>query len=393
MWAAAIGLEPPGDLGPILMTYLESLTVGDGATLTTPHGRDYAYHRLVQFLMSWAHTMKRRVLLRTLGWAAFAASVGHSLSPDEHGRLAAVLSNPRRIDAQTIEHFDAVLWRCKRQDDELGPRGMLDIVLAQRNVIRSLLPDCPAKLRPRLLSALTNASRYAGWFSFDLNDFTDAGHFYEDARTLAHEAGNIELSAIVLFNMSRLAVWQGRPRIGIDHAVAARQWADRTDDKRLRAWTSAGAARAYAADGQRDACLTTLDTAHTLLGRAGDQSLGYNSIYYDEGVHTSFCGECHLELRDANRAIDYAHRSLASLNSSYTRHVALTTVDLAKAYAQSREVEEAAHLLGNAAEIATQNSSARLVKMIQQGRAELKPWTDSSPVRELDARLASYDLA
>jgi hypothetical protein len=356
MWVTAMGLPLPGDIAPLLMTCLGLLTAGDSAALATPQERDQAYHRLVQFLLSWARTMKRRHALRTLGWAATAASVGHWPDPDENARVAAVLSNPSRVDAHTLEHFETVLWRCKRQDDSLGPQGVLDTVLAQRSLLRSLLPGCPEALRPSLLSTLSVASRHAGWYSFDLNDFDSAGYFYEDARALAHEAQNIELSASVLFNMSRLAVWQGKPRVGIDHAVAARQWADHTDDMRSRAWTAVGAGRAYAADGQRDACLAALDAAETALGRAGDQVPGYNAIHYDEGVHTSFCGECHLELRDAERAADYAQRSLATLDQSYTRQVALTSVDLARAYTQSGEIDEAARLLGDAGEIAAGNS-------------------------------------
>ncbi|MBV9160792.1 MAG: hypothetical protein JO309_09305 [Pseudonocardiales bacterium] len=165
--------------------------------------------------------MKRHDTLRTLSWATTAASVGHSLDPDEHARVAAVLSNPGRVDAQTIEHIKAVLWRCERQDDTLGPQGVLDTVLAQRNLARALVPECPADLRQRLLSVLSDASRQAGWLSFDLHDFTSAEYYYEDARTLAHEAENIELGAIVLCGMSHLATWQRKPRTGIAHAVAA----------------------------------------------------------------------------------------------------------------------------------------------------------------------------
>lgn len=258
------------------------------------------------------------------------------------------------------------------------------------SLLRSLLPDCPAALRPRLLSALSLASRHAGWYSADLNNFDSAEYFYEDARALAHEAGNIELGARVLGSMSRLAVWQGKPRVGIDHAVAARQWADRTGDMRLRAWVAAaGVARAYAADGQRDVCLTALDVAETELGRAGEQVPGCYSINYYEGIHTSFCGECHLELRDAERAADYAQRSLTTLDQSYTRHVALTTVDLARAYAYSNEIDEAARLLGDASEIAAGTSSARLITTLRQGCADLRPWANTATVRVLDDRLAS----
>lgn len=391
VWATALGPQLSGDLAPLLMACLGSLTACESEALTTPHERDHAYHRLVQFLMTWAHTMKRRHVLRALGWAATAASVGHSLDVDEQARLAAVLSKPGRVDAQTIEHFEAVLWHCERQDDALGPRGVLDTVLTQRNLLGSLLPDCPASLRPRLLSVLSNASRQAGWLSFDLNDFDSAGYFYENARALAHEAENVELGAIILCGMSHSAAWQGKPRIGIDHAAAAREWANRTGDMGLRAYCADIAAKAYSTAGQRDACLMALGAAETMLARTGEQPSDF-IYFYGEGAHTLNCGQCHLKLRDADRAADYTQRSLATLDPSFTRFVAFTSVNLGRAYAQSGEVDEAARLLGNAGEIAARNSSVRLIKVLRQSRAELAPWQDSSAVRTLDDRLASYGV-
>lgn len=147
-------------------------------------------------------------MLRSLGWAAAAASVGYVLDPDEQARVGSVLSNQTRLDPQTIEHVKAVLSHCEQQDDTLGPRGVIDTVVAQRELARSLLPDCPGNLRPRLLSILSEASRQVGWLSFDLKDFTSAGHFYEDARACAHEAGNAGLGAVVLCQMSHLATYR-----------------------------------------------------------------------------------------------------------------------------------------------------------------------------------------
>ncbi|MGH3898224.1 MAG: hypothetical protein ACRDTA_08200 [Pseudonocardiaceae bacterium] len=387
VWAIALSLPLPGDLGPLLMTCLGSLTASDDA-LATPGGWEQAYHRLVQFLTSWAHTMKRRDALRALGWAATAASVGHSLNLDEQARLAAALSNPGRVDARIIDHIDAVLWSCTRQDDALGPHAVLDTVLAQRHLARSLLPGCPATLRPRLLSTLSNATRKAGWLCFDLNDFAGATYFYEDARALAHEAENVELGAHVLRNMSHLAVWQGQPRIGIDHVVAANEWASRTGDMRLRAYCADGAAVAYATDGQRHPCLTALDAAHTAVGRIGDEAPG--SLYsYAEATHIMHRGLCHLKLRDAPRAADYAQQSLRTLDPSKTRNVAMTKVDLSSAYVQSGEIDEAARLLGDAGEIAARNSSARLIGVVTQAHADLRPWAHTTAVRALDDRLAS----
>ena len=139
--------------------------------------------------------------------------------------------------------------------------------------------------------------------------------------------------------------------------------------------------------------MAAIDAAETELGRAEEQVPGCYSISYYEGIHISFCGECHLKLRDAERAVDYTQRSLATLDQTYTRHVALTTVDLARAYAQSGEIDEAARLLGDAGEIAAGNSSARLITALRQGRADVQPWADTAAVRALDDRLASWGVA
>ncbi|MGQ0777270.1 MAG: hypothetical protein ACT4NY_23125, partial [Pseudonocardiales bacterium] len=394
VWAVALTVQLPGELAPLLMTCLESLAGTDGDALSTARGWDRVYHRLVQFLSSWAHTMKRRLALRALGWAATAASVGHFLDPDEQARVAAVFSNPSRVDGQTIEHIEAVLWSCRMQEAALGPHAVLDTVLAQRNLAHALLPDCPAALQSRLLSALSGASRQAGWVSFDLNDFSSAGSLYEKALGLADQAQDIEMGAFVLCEMSHLATWRGQPRIGVDHAIAAEARASRTGDMRLRAYTADVAARAHAAAGQRDACLAALDAAHTALTAAPAHKTPHpvHLYNYDEAIHTSIRGKCHLDLHDPQRAADYAQQSLKGLDPSHVRNIAFTNAELGIAYAQCSEVEEATRLLGDAGEIAVWNNWARLIGLVQQGRANLQPWKDSTAVRALDDRLASCGM-
>ncbi|MGH3873976.1 MAG: hypothetical protein ACRDSR_21150 [Pseudonocardiaceae bacterium] len=385
-WATATGLALPDTLVAMLMQYLGSLAPADRDVLTTPSDRDRAYHRLVQFLRGWANNMDRRDLLRVLSGAALTASLLPATVGDEHARVASVLGASSRVDAQTIEHVEAVLWRCRLQDYARGPQAVLSTVVAQRDLIRMLVPGCPAVLRPRLLSAASEASRQAGWLSFDLKQFDHAGYYYEDARALAHEAENTGLGAFVLCEMSHLATWQGTPRIGIDHAVAAGQWADRTGDVRLRAYTADVAARAYAADGQRDACMTALDTAHTVLTTADDQAPSYSR--YDEATHIAIRGGCHLELGEADQAVFYQQQGLTVMDQSFNRRdFAMTTVDLSEAYVQCAEIDEAARLLGDAGEIAAVHSSVRLIGRLEQVRAGMQPWADTVAVRALDERL------
>ncbi len=391
VWATATGLGLPDTLVAMLMHYLGSLVTPDHKMRITPRERDQAYHQLVQFLRSWAHTMDRRDVLRLLAWAAAAASVFPTTIGDEYERVASVIGGSSRVDAQTIEHIEAVLWHCRRQKRTLGPQAVLSTVLAQRDLTRALVSDCPAHLRPRMLSTLSEASRQAGWLSFDLKQFDHAEYYYEDARTLAHEAENNGLGAFVLCMMSQLSTWHGKPRIGIDHAVAAGQWADRTGDMRLCANTADVAARAYAANGQRDACVKALDTAHAALTAADDQTPSYSDL--DEAIHISVRGECHLKLGESDRTVSYAQQSLKLLGRSHARRsVAMTIVDLAQAYVQCNEIDEAARLLGDAGEIAKNDGSLRLIERLEQARAGMLPWQYTAPVRTLNERLAAYGL-
>jgi tetratricopeptide (TPR) repeat protein len=178
--------------------------------------------------------------------------------------------------------------------------------------------------------------------------------------------------------MSQMATWQGRPRIGIDHAVAAGQCAERSEDLRLRARISDVAAQAYAAVGQRDACMHALDTAHAALTRADDQAPSLQP-QYDEAMHISFCGECHLKLGEAGPAVSYAQQSLQTLDQSLSRDVAMTIIDLGESYVLCKEIDEAARLLGDAGEIAAGHSSARLIERLQQARVGMQPWQHMPP--------------
>jgi len=360
----------------------------------SPRERDMAFDQLVQFFTSWATNMKRREVLRILGWAATAAAAApifDGIDTEEQERVASVLDNPCRLDLQTIEHIDAVLWRCQRQDDSLGPQAALQTVLVQRNLARVLLPECPTTLRPRLLSVLSNASRHAGWLSFDLNDFDSAWYYYEDARALAHEAENAELGAFVLCNMSHLATWQGKPRIGIDHAVAAGEWAKRTDDLLLRAYAADVAARAYAVDNQTAAAWAALDTAQAAL-TTHNRPVSHFVYFYDDGLHASTRSWCHLELGEAREAVHHARQALDMFDPVFVRNVAMTTVDLGLAYAQAQEIDEAAQVIGDAGQLAAHNRSARLIRLLHKGRASLDTWRRSGAVRALDERLEAYGV-
>ncbi|MGH3781785.1 MAG: hypothetical protein ACRDRO_14480 [Pseudonocardiaceae bacterium] len=60
---------------------------------------------------------------------------------------------------------------------------------------------------------------------------------------------------------------------------------------------------------------------------------------------------------------------------------------------QSGEIEEAARVVGNAAVLAAQTRSTRLVKKLRTTLARMRPWQDTSAAMVLDDQLMAWGLA
>ena len=369
---------------------VDAFIAESGSQLVT---RESDYQQLVKDLVEWACRLKRRDILQWLSWAAAsatAAPVLDDLDDGEKERTVLALASPNRVDHNVIDHIEAVLWRCMRQDDSLGPQAALDTVLAQRRLARALIPEATGQLKDRLLSLFANLSRFAGWLSFDLNNHDAAADYYETARTAAHEAQDTELGAFVLCNMSHLASWRGKARIGIDHALAAQGWARQTDDVRLRAYAYDVAARGYAMDGQPRAAEQALERARDALsvadGHGGRDTLVY---FYNSGQLASTQSSCHLWLGRPVRGAEVAEEALTMIEGPFVRNLALTSLRLGVCHLRSPKPDPVRGSRGvaDAIRLAAHNRSPRLAERLQRGWKELAPWRDEPEVRGVLAPL------
>jgi hypothetical protein len=66
---------------------------------------------------------------------------------------------------------------------------------------------------------------------------------------------------------------------------------------------------------------------------------------------------------------------------------------IGSAYLASGEIDQAAKLVSQAARLAAQNGSARLVEEFRTTCGHLRPWAKTRPVREMDEQVISYGLA
>jgi hypothetical protein len=339
--------------------------------------------------------MHRRQLLRVFGSIPAVSMVLAGLDPAETDRVAKVLLTPGRVDARTVDHIDAALTVLRGQNHLHGPQLVLPMVTGQIRIAEALLGECPPALAARLHGIHGALCQLAGWMHFDLHRFADAATSYETARDSAHLAVDDRLAALVLCNLSYLVTWRGRPRLGIDHAVAAQQWARRTSDHRLRAYADDMAATAYSRDGQRSDCLTALHAADTALDADDNQPAGTVSAAYfaGRGLAASVRSDCLHQFGDGRDAKTAAEESLTLIDDSFARNKALAHLDLANALTDVGDIAAAAAAVADSAHLAATCRSDRLTERIGDTRAGLDRWTSAACVRELDELLDAYELS
>ncbi|MDT3399066.1 hypothetical protein RKE29_20865 [Streptomyces sp. B1866] len=356
---------------------------------------------LAQAVLAWTQRgypeMHRRDLLKKLSAAltmAAAAPLFNITEADARERLSGVTGDPARLDGLTLTQAEEALPQYRKQGDLLGPHVALHIALAQREVIGSFVAHAPDDLKPRVLSVYAELSQIVGWQFFDLGDYRSAQYYYDDARTAAHDAENVELVSYVLCTMSQMATWQGKPRVGIDHAAAAQIWAEQSDSWAARGYAADVAAQAYAANGDEVRARRALDderAAHEAL-RTNGGPLASWWYFYDESFYWTTRSACSLRLDAPDDAMHSIEKRLLLVDKSNLRDYALSLAKLASVHTLNGDVEQAGETIRTIAKISTVHQSPKISGRIRDLRAELEPWKATQSVRELDDALRAYGV-
>jgi tetratricopeptide (TPR) repeat protein len=361
--------------------------------------RTTEFDTLAQEIVSWAEQapldMGRRELLLKLGSALSLAAarsileIGRTSGEGQEG-----LGHSIRHARAALDDAVEVLVRRRRQGDMLGPYIALQTALAQQHAISSLLSTASGSLRVQALNTYAEVTQCIGWLLFNLGDYRRASYYYDEARTAAHDAENNDLVAYVLCAMSHLATWVGRPRVGIDHAAAAKVWAQQSRNPFAMSYAADVAARAYAADHQLGSCLAALDQEEAAVAHLpGDSPVPNWWYFFDESFYLGTRSECLLRLGRTDAAAEVAQQALICTDRSNTHNYVLTLSLLGEACARQGNFQEAATLIGDIAELTQAGRSYRVAERIEQLRGALAPWRHTSEFNELDDKLVRYGLA
>lgn len=397
--ATQAGTAPPAGADLLAGLAAEPLMLTPQLASTLTHRlHDIRFDELAQALIMWVQQanpgLDRRELLLKISTALTVAAAAPLLDiadADERERVATVLGNPSRLDLATITHAERVLQHYRRQGDVLGPQIALQTALAQRQVIADLLPSAPGALRSRVLTVYAELSQMVGWQMYNLGDYRAAQYYYDDARTAAHDAENTELVTYVLCTMSQLATWQNKPRVGIDHAIAAQAWAAQADSPAARGYAADVAARAFATAQQHAKAEHALEQEHDAVRDmvAGTPLVSW-WYFYDESFYWGTNAECALVLDAPEKALAAARTSLPMIDPTNVHNYAHTLALQSQAHLQQGDIAEASAIVGDIAQISGVNRSPRITQRICDLRTALTPWHRTRAVRKLDDLLAHY---
>jgi hypothetical protein len=354
---------------------------------------------LAQAAIMWGEQLNteldRRTVLFSLSsaFALAAAAPVFDRITEHQQRLGRVLDDPTRLDDATLDRVEAIIADCRRHGDILGPAVTLQCVMAEREVLASILrARPPAALAGRAKSDYAELSQLAGWLLFNLGDIRSANYYYNEARAVAHDAHDTDLVTYVLCTMSHLATWIGQPRVGIDHAVAAQTWARRTGNTLALAYAADVAARAYASEsGQAAECDSALAAEHAAITSAPDGTRVPDRWYfYDESFYLGTQAETSLLLGRPSAAQEAAGRSLALIEPANLHNRAMTEALQAEAMIRQGDEEQACLLIADIAKATVASTSQRLNDRVGSLRCQLEPWGRTTAVRDLDEQLRIY---
>ncbi|MET8473773.1 helix-turn-helix transcriptional regulator [Streptomyces sp. NPDC006422] len=227
-----------------------------------------------------------------------------------------------------------------RRLGQLSPPGALLPALAeQTRALGELSARCGGRTRAALLRLASRYAEFAGWMAQESGDDGAALRWTDEAVTLAHAAGDQDLSSYALTRKALISYYQG-------DGVATVQLAEGALGSRLpyriRAWAAQHVAQGHALAGDMSTCLSHLDQARELF--AADQPdpalplLGATHLNDPVGMITAWCL---VDLGAPQRAARALDQLCADISAGASRTQARYGVRRALAHAMAGEPEHA----------------------------------------------------
>jgi transcriptional regulator with XRE-family HTH domain len=353
-------LRAGGELTAILSAALRTVSSAEGLEFSM------SWQRAVEVAAGlWRGDMERRQVLRGAAFAAtaFVTPAMRAMTPVEEYPIGGGSVDVEQPHVELIRRVTATF---RTLDNEYGGGQV------RETAVRFLHSEVAPLLQGRfnepvgrsLFSATAELTQLAGWAAYDAGLHGLAQRYLIQALRLAIAAADRPLGAEVLAAMSHQAAYLLAPVEAIDLARAAGRLAADAGVEAILAETAVLEAHGHALAGDERACADALNRAEKTLDRADRQRDPQWIGYFDEAYLSAKFGHCFAALARGDLAQRFAARSL-QMDGRYVRGRQFNLALLARAYAQTGEVEQASATGLQAVELAETLQSQRSVDYLR----------------------------
>ncbi len=286
------------------------------------------------------------------------------------------------VGAAALEGIEAAVADFARRYPSTPPATLLDPLAGHyRDVSRLLEGPLPVAHRRRLVVVAGVLAGLAGNLAFDLKQRPRAEGYFSVALQAAHEAESADLGAWTLAMRSIMPAYNGDPAGALALIEQGQAFAGQAVTATRRAWLAAMEAKAHAGLADATACDDALGRAADAIEHAEASENRLGTDFFDLPRLLAFRGTCALLLRQPRAARAALAEGLALRPPSDVKGRSLARLDLAAAHIQEREPEQAHAIALEALSIPPHLQRARQIQ------ADLAPWSDERPVRDLADQL------
>lgn len=275
----------------------------------------------------------------------------------------------------------SVTGQYRRLEGDTPANQLIVPVAGHLQFARQFLSEEDSAENRTLAAALSEASGFAAWLSFDMHDHTAARTHYTDAVQYARRSRSNVLAAYMLGSMSYWAASVGN----VSEAVSLVEQAKRLDISSAtgNAWLATIEASAQAAAKDAHAAMAAIQQAERVPA-AGPSWPWLNP--FDAAKIAGYRGACHLRLDQPADAQQALYEAISGARLAPKARAVLLT-DLADAYLRQHKIDASCQCISEAFDVGLKKRSEKVLHRVRVLRRQLERWKTARPVRELDAQL------
>ena len=308
-------------------------------------------------------------------------------TPAQHKRRS-------QIGLTEVEQLEQAAEMFRAWDHEFGGGLRRRAVIGQLSDVTTELRTFshPQPLRLRLFAVMARLAECAAMMSWDAGDGGRAQRFYVTALRAAKEAGDRQFGANVLAAMARQLYYLDQPTDGLELVRLAQAGLGPSGDPLIHSMLATREAWGYALQGRVQAFRRTTGQAEELFTADWADDHPTWITYFDQGELAGVTGGRLLELARlqpslAEEAASLIAGAIDSRAGTALRSSALDRLGLVEARLIQRELDAAAVLGHEAADVVEQTTSDRARVKLQEVFDLTATYTSHEPVAALRLRL------